>query len=72
MQIGIPKEIKDQEFRVGLTPAVVHTLCQQGHDLVVETAAGVGSGFTDGDYQRAGATLVEDPALAWQAQLVVR
>jgi len=72
MQIGIPKEIKDQEFRVGLTPAVVHTLCQQGHGVVVETGAGLGSGFTDADYQQAGATLVEAPALAWQAQLVVK
>ena len=72
MEIGVPREIKDQEFRVGLTPAVVHSLCQQGHRVVVETSAGEGSGFRDADYQRAGATLVEDAAIAWQQTLVVK
>lgn len=72
MRIGIPKEIKDQEFRVGLTPATVQTLCQQGHQVVVQTGAGAGSGFDDEDYQEAGATLVDDPAGAWGQELVVK
>lgn len=72
MRIGLPKEIKDQEFRVGLTPATVYTLCQQGHQVVVQTGAGAGSGLTDEAYQDAGATLVEDVAEAWAQELVVK
>ncbi|MEO1068322.1 MAG: alanine dehydrogenase [Cyanobacteria bacterium J06638_6] len=72
MQIGLPKEIKDQEFRVGLTPAAVHSLCQQGHQVVVEHSAGVGSGFADQDYVQAGATLVSDPAIVWAQTMVVK
>ena len=45
MKIGLPKEIKDQEFRVGLTPASVKALCQQGHEVFVETGAGEGGRF---------------------------
>lgn len=72
MQIGLPKEIKDQEFRVGLTPAVVNNLCRQGHQVVVENGAGVGSGFSDQKYVQAGATLVSDPAIVWAQQMVVK
>ncbi|NJL49821.1 MAG: alanine dehydrogenase [Leptolyngbyaceae cyanobacterium SM2_5_2] len=72
MHIGLPKEIKDQEFRVGLTPATVQTLCQQGHQVVVQRGAGLGSGFSDQDYEQVGATLVEDAATAWGQELVVK
>lgn len=72
MNIGLPKEIKDQEFRVGLTPTSVQVLCQQGHQVVVECGAGVGSGFTDEEYTQAGATLVTDPAIAWSQAMVVK
>ncbi|HIK43250.1 MAG TPA: alanine dehydrogenase [Leptolyngbyaceae cyanobacterium M65_K2018_010] len=72
MHIGLPKEIKDQEFRVGLTPATVQTLCQHGHQVVVQMGAGLGSGFEDDLYRQAGATLVDDPALAWAQELVVK
>ncbi|MEM6425681.1 MAG: alanine dehydrogenase, partial [Cyanobacteria bacterium P01_D01_bin.128] len=72
MQIGLPKEIKDQEFRVGLTPATVQSLCQQGHQVVVEGGAGAGAGFRDEDYKAAGAMLVSDAAIAWQQELVVK
>lgn len=72
MRIGLPKEIKDQEFRVGLTPASVQMLCQNGHDVVVERNAGAGSGFTDEEYVRAGATLVSDPTIAWAQSMVVK
>ncbi|NER78766.1 MAG: alanine dehydrogenase, partial [Leptolyngbya sp. SIO1D8] len=72
MQIGLPKEIKDQEFRVGLTPASVQTLCRQGNQVTVEKTAGNGAGFTDEDYVAAGATLTADPAIAWTQEMVVK
>lgn len=72
MQIGLPKEIKDQEFRVGLTPASVQALCSKGHQVVVEKGAGTGAGFTDEDYMTAGATLVSDAAIAWAQAMVVK
>ncbi|MEB3160454.1 MAG: alanine dehydrogenase [Synechocystis sp.] len=72
MEVGVPKEIKDQEFRVGLTPASVRALVDQGHQVFVEQGAGLGSSFPDGDYQRAGATVVETAEQAWQRQLVVK
>lgn len=72
MQIGLPKEIKDQEFRVGLTPANVQSLCQQGHQVVVEYGAGTGAGFSDDDYSQAGAKLVDDAAIAWGQAMVVK
>ena len=50
MLIGIPKEIKNNENRVALTPAGVHSIVQKGHQVLVETKAGLGSGFIDADY----------------------
>lgn len=58
MKIGTPKEIKNQEYRVGLTPAGVHSLVQIGHQVFIETNAGLGSGFPDQQYQQAGATIL--------------
>ncbi|MCB9948223.1 MAG: alanine dehydrogenase [Rhodospirillaceae bacterium] len=62
MRIGVPKEIKPQEFRVGLVPASVRELAARGHEVVVETGAAAGIGFTDDDYRAAGADIagVED------------
>ncbi|NGZ01471.1 MAG: alanine dehydrogenase [Nitrospira sp. WS238] len=57
MIVGIPKEIKDHEFRVSLTPDATVTLCQHGHDVLVESSAGDGSGFSDDEYRKAGATI---------------
>jgi len=57
MKIGIPKEIKDNENRVACTPGGVRMLAQNGHDVAVETGAGLGSGFSDADYQEAGGTI---------------
>jgi alanine dehydrogenase len=71
MQIGVPKETKDQEFRVGLSPSSVRVLIEQGHSLLVESNAGVGSGFTDADYTQAGATIV-DRKDAWDQELVIK
>ena len=56
MRIGIPKEIKNNENRVGMTPAGVAEFIRHGHDVFVQHTAGEGSGFPDGDYQRVGET----------------
>ncbi len=55
MLVGVPKEIKDNEFRVGMTPAAVAELVHHGHGVIVETSAGLGSGSPDEEYVRAGA-----------------
>ncbi len=72
MQVGVPKETKDQEFRVGLSPASVRVLTDKGHSVFVETSAGVGSGFSDRDYQDAGATIVAEAKDAWNQELVIK
>ncbi len=59
MKIGVPKEIKTLEFRVGMTPAGVRELVHDGHDVVVETNAGLGIGMFDEDYENAGATILD-------------
>ena len=71
MRVGVPKEIKVQEYRVGLTPASVLELTHRGHEVVVEQGAGLGIGFKDADYIRAGAEIgsVDD---AFAAELVVK
>ena len=58
MRVGVPKEIKTLEFRVGMTPAGVHEVIDDGHDVVVEANAGAGIGVTDADYEAAGATVL--------------
>jgi alanine dehydrogenase len=57
MRIGVPKEIKVHEYRVGLVPAAVRELAAAGHEVLVETCAGVGIGVTDADYEAAGAQI---------------
>ena len=59
MIVGLPKEIKDNEYRVGLTPAGVRALTDAGHKVIVEKTAGAGSGFEDALYQKAGAEIIE-------------
>jgi len=59
MKVGVPKEIKTLEFRVGMTPAGVRELVHDGHEVVVETNAGIGIGMTDTDYEAAGAKVVD-------------
>ena len=58
MILGVPREIKQDEFRVAMTPSGVHQLAQDGHTLLVESGAGSGSGFPDEEYAEAGATIV--------------
>lgn len=71
MNIGIPKEIKPQEYRVAATPGAVHALTSAGHRVVVETGAGLGSSFPDEEYVGAGAEL-GSVADAWGQQLVLK
>ncbi len=66
MKIGLPKEIKDNEYRVGLTPAGVQALENAGHELFVQRSAGEGSGFTDEQYVKAGAEILDTADEIWQ------
>jgi alanine dehydrogenase len=72
MEIGVPKESKDQEFRVGLSPSSVRVLQENGHTTFVQTQAGSGAGFTDDEYRSAGAEIVFTPEAAWNRELVVK
>ncbi|MCA1613447.1 MAG: alanine dehydrogenase [Acidobacteria bacterium] len=67
MKVGLPKEIKDNEYRVGLTPAGVRALSDAGHEVFVERDAGAGSGFETDLYERAGATVLETADEVWAA-----
>ncbi len=66
MIIGIPKEIKNNEFRVSATPAGVHAYVSAGHQVIVERSAGAGSGISDYDYIKAGATIIDKADEVWQ------
>ncbi|MBA4602824.1 alanine dehydrogenase [Thermoactinomyces mirandus] len=72
MIIGVPKEIKNNENRVGMTPAAVASYVSHGHEVRVETHAGEGSGFLDHDYLEAGAKIVGSAREAWSAEMVVK
>ena len=71
MRIGVPKERKQGENRVALTPAGAHALVQAGHTVTVETEAGLSSGFSDAEYNRAGAK-IGDGESCWHSELVVK
>ena len=73
MKIGIPKEIKNNESRVGLTPESVKKLCTNNNELFVETGAGVEIGFTDEDYQSAGAIVLESASKVYaESELIIK
>ena len=73
MIIGVPKEVKDHESRVGITPAGVKALQEAGHKVLVETKAGEMSAFTDDDYQTAGAEIVGSAHNVWGlADMIVK
>ncbi len=73
MIIGVPKEIKDNESRVGITPAGVKALTEVGHKVLIETSAGAQSGFPDEEYQNAGAEIVGDAGNVWgKSEMVVK
>jgi alanine dehydrogenase len=73
MRIGTPREIKNHEYRVGLTPAGVRELCAHGHEVFIETGAGLGIGIADEAYIRVGATIVPDAAAVFEtAEMIVK
>lgn len=72
MRIGVPKEIKNHEYRVGLTPAGAHALVERGHEVIVETQAGARVGFADQDYEAAGARIVHSHKAVWEAEMIVK
>ncbi|MDQ2922322.1 MAG: alanine dehydrogenase [Acidobacteriota bacterium] len=73
MIVGLPKEIKDNEYRVGLTPAGVRALTDSGHQVIVEKNAGEGSGFEDALYQKAGAQIIDSADGVWaKAEMIVK
>src|SRR3982074_2884224 len=73
MLVGVPKEIKDSEYRVGLVPSTVRELTAKGHHVIVEQKAGLGAGLSDADYQAARAEIVADADHVFgSAELVVK
>ena len=73
MRIGIPKEIKIHEYRVGLIPAAVREITQAGHKVFLETNAGIGSGFDNASYVKAGATILETAEeIFGEAEMIVK
>ena len=72
MRIGVPKEIKNNENRVAMTPAGVVNLLKFGHEVYIEQGAGLGSGFTDDDYSASGAKLVQTAVDAWSMDMVMK
>ncbi len=72
MLIGIPKEIKNHEYRVGADPELIHLLTKAGHKVLVETNAGKAIGFTDEQYVHMGAQIVKSAAEAWSAEMVIK
>ncbi|RYZ34724.1 MAG: alanine dehydrogenase [Myxococcaceae bacterium] len=73
MIVGVPKEIKTREYRVGMVPAGVRALTSAGHTVLVETNAGVGSGIPDSEYQRVGAQIISNADEVWKrAEMVVK
>jgi len=73
MIIGVPKEIKDKEFRVGIVPAGVKSLCMAGHTVLIEKGAGIGSDISDHDFELSGAGMVDNaPAVYEQADMVMK
>lgn len=72
MIIGVPKEIKNNENRVGITPVGVSTLAGSGHEIWIEKDAGLGSGFSNEEYQVAGAKLVSSAKEVWSSDMVIK
>ena len=71
--VGVPKEIKDMEGRVSMQPDGVAELVHHGHEVVVQSGAGDGAGFSDGEYEEAGARLVDGPDEVFEdAELIVK
>ncbi|RZL73842.1 MAG: alanine dehydrogenase, partial [Rhodococcus sp. (in: high G+C Gram-positive bacteria)] len=73
MKIGIPREIKNHEYRVAISPAGVHELSERGHEVIIESGAGLGSSFTDEDFKAAGAQILSSAVAVWgSAELLLK
>ena len=73
MKVGVPKEVKNREYRVALTPIGVHELVQHGHEVVVEKTAGEGSQIGDEEYVAAGATMLDTADDVWgSAEMILK
>ena len=73
MRVGVPREIKPDEYRVGLTPTAVREYVTHGHSVIVETGAGEGAGYSDSLYKRAGAKIVADAEAVFAgAELIIK
>ncbi|HVS00648.1 MAG TPA: alanine dehydrogenase [Thermoanaerobaculia bacterium] len=73
MIVGIPREVKDHEYRVGMIPAAVHALAESGHTVLFEDGAGLGSGIPNDIYEEAGAEIVPDAATVWgRSEMVIK
>lgn len=72
MHIGVPREIKNHEYRVGLTPNAVKTLIEDGHTVTIETGAGAGISVSDNDWQALGAEIAKSPEQVWSSEIVVK
>ena len=73
MLVGIPKEVKNNEFRVSNTPAGVHSLVLAGHTVFVEKGAGLGSSITDSEYVKAGATILDTADEVWaKSEMIIK
>ncbi|AJM71894.1 alanine dehydrogenase [Mycoplasma yeatsii] len=72
MKIGLPKEIKQNENRVGITPSGVVELVRNGHEVLVESGAGLGSGFADEEYQKAGAKITTNAEEVWKQEMIIK
>jgi alanine dehydrogenase len=73
MLVGVPKEIKDSEYRVGLVPSTVRELTRNGHHVLVEKSAGLGAGLNDADYRAVGAEIVPDAEQVYgRSELIVK
>ena len=65
LRVGVPTEVKNNEYRVALTPSGVHDLAAAGHEVFVQRGAGDGSSMPDAEYEAAGSTLLDDAAEVW-------
>src|SRR5919202_2018756 len=72
MRVGVPKEVKTHEYRVGLVPGSVRELVHHGHGVIVETGAGLGIGISDEDYRRAGARIAAAAEEIFAADMIVK
>jgi len=73
MLVGSPKETKDNEHRIGLVPSTVRELTAKGHQVIIETGAGIGAGLADAAYEAAGADIVADAdAVFSRAEMIVK